>query len=94
MSYIWLLSLTSLALWLGWVSIALILDHHYHSIKAIGLELFVLTTVLFFWLTRRHKLRLRSRGSRDLLRTRVVLPPFTSYSPYSGYTKEEFSYQG
>ena len=29
-SYIWLLSLTSLALWLGWVSIALILDHHYH----------------------------------------------------------------
>ena len=31
---------------------------HYHSIKAIGLELFVLTTVLFFCVTRRHKLKL------------------------------------
>lgn len=62
MSYIWLLSLTSLALWLGWVSIALILDHHYHSIKAIGLELFVLITILFFCLTRRHKLRLHRKS--------------------------------
>ena len=33
-SYIWLLSLAALALWLGWVSIALIFDQFYHKIKS------------------------------------------------------------
>ena len=33
-SYIWLLALSALALWLGWVSIALIFDQFYHKIKS------------------------------------------------------------
>ena len=33
-SYIWLVALSALALWLGWVSIALIFDQFYHKIKS------------------------------------------------------------
>ena len=33
-SYIWLLALSALALWLAWVSIALIFDQFYHKIKS------------------------------------------------------------
>ena len=33
-SYIWLLALSALALWLGWGSIALIFDQFYHKIKS------------------------------------------------------------
>ena len=33
-SYIWLLALSALALWLGWVSIALIFDQFYHKFKS------------------------------------------------------------
>lgn len=85
--YIWLLSLTSLALWLGWVSIALILDRHYYSIKAIGLELFVLTTILFFCLTKRHKLRLSRKP-------RLTIKRHSTFRAYSRPANEDISYLG
>ena len=41
-AYIWLLTMSAVAIWLGWVSIALIFDQFYHKIKS--------TMSFFLWL--------------------------------------------
>ena len=59
---------------------------HSLSIKAIGLELFVLTTILFFVLTRRHKLRLNKKTTAKIVDTAraKIQYPWPTYRPYTG----------
>ena len=84
-SYIWLLSLTSLALWLGWVSIALILDHHYHRYLSLTFTLWSSFSQIFDHQNTRvhHKTIITCAGPGPFIIANICITSTTITSPSS-----------